>query len=94
MKDLFEKEDMSLEANWIFQRMKTQGSFENYYDEQHCKDRIKKILEFIHKDHLEIMYIYYYRKNVYSDYLSIEHLWKIEELDQEWHSFREKQKKY
>ena len=40
------------------------------------------------------MYIYYYRKNVYSDYLNLEHLWKIEEIDQEWHSFREKQKKY
>lgn len=40
------------------------------------------------------MYIYYYRKNVYSDFLNLEHLWKIQEFDQEWHSFREKQKKF
>lgn len=52
VKDIFEKEDLSYEANWIFQKMKTQGCFENYYAEHHCVDRIKKVLEFIHRDHL------------------------------------------
>jgi hypothetical protein len=39
------------------------------------------------------MYIFYYRKKIYADYLNLEVLWKIQELDEEWHIFREKQKK-
>lgn len=44
-------------------------------------------------EHLDIMYIFYYRKKIYADYLNLEVLWKIQELDEEWHIFREKQKK-
>lgn len=39
------------------------------------------------------MYVYYYRKKIYSDYLNLDNLWKIVELDSEWHLFRERQKK-
>lgn len=93
IKEMFEKDDHALEANWIFNRMKSQNYFDGY-DDRDCKDRIRRILEFMHKEHLEVMYIYYYRKKVYSDYLNLDNLWKIEELDEEWHIFREKQKKY
>jgi hypothetical protein len=72
--------------------MKAQGYLANY-DENLCKERIKRVLEFMHKEHLETMYIYYYRKKVYSDYLNLDNLWRIEEFDEEWHPFREKQKK-
>lgn len=87
MQQMFERDDHALEANWISLRMRAQGFLESY-DERDCKDRIRRVLEFIHKDHLGIMFIYYYRKKVYSDYLNLENLWKIEELDEEWHLFR------
>ena len=93
VKEMFEKDDHALEANWIFNRMKSQNYFDGY-DDRDCKERIRRILEFMHKEHLEVMYIYYYRKKIYSDYLNLDNLWKIEELDEEWHIFREKQKKY
>jgi hypothetical protein len=47
----------------------------------------------MHKDHLEIMYIFFYRKKIYADYLNLEVLWKIQEFDEEWYSIREKQRK-
>jgi len=39
------------------------------------------------------MYIYHYRKKIFSDYLNLDILWKIVELDEEWFTFKEKQKK-
>lgn len=51
------------------------------FDDRECKEKIKKILEFIHRDHLDIMYIFFYRKKVFSDYLNLEILWKIQEFD-------------
>lgn len=60
--------------------MKIQGFLESF-DEDDCKERIKRVLDCLHKEHLEIMYIYYYRKKIYSDYLNLDNLWKILELD-------------
>jgi hypothetical protein len=51
------------------------------------------ILDCIHKEHLDIMYIFYYGKRIFVDYLNLEVLWKIQEFDEEWYAFREKQKK-
>ena len=39
------------------------------------------------------MYIYYYRKKLFSEFFNLDNLWKIHELDEEWHTFRERQKK-
>ena len=50
--------------------MRNQNYFDNY-DDKLCKDRIRKVLECIHKEHLDIMYIYQYRKKINSDYLSL-----------------------
>lgn len=92
VKESFEKEDHAIEANWIYYRMRSQGWLESF-EERDCKDRIKRVLECMHKEHLEIMYIFYYRKKIYSDYLNLDNLWKIQEFDEEWHLFRERQKK-
>ena len=61
------------------------------YDQRDCRDRIKRVLESRHKDHLETMYIYYYRKKLYVDYLNLEALWKVQELDEEWAPFQKQQ---
>jgi hypothetical protein len=78
--EAFEKDDLGIEANWIFHRMKIQGYLESF-DETDCKERIRRVLECLHRDHLEIMYVYYYRKKIYSDYLNLDNLWKIVEFD-------------
>jgi len=39
------------------------------------------------------MYIHYYRKKIFGDYLNLDVLWKIQQFDEEWYIFREKQKK-
>jgi hypothetical protein len=39
------------------------------------------------------MYIYYYRKKLFADYLNLDMLWKIQEFDEEWYIFSEKQNK-
>jgi len=80
VKEGYEKEDHSVEANWIYHRIKLQGDLESY-DEKDCKERIRRVLECMHKEYVEIMYIYYYRKKIYSDYLNLDNLWKIQELD-------------
>lgn len=36
------------------------------------------------------MYIYYYRKKLFADYLNLDILWKIQEFDEEWYIFSEK----
>ena len=43
IKEIFEKDDHGIEANWIFNRMRNQNYFDNY-DDKLCKDRIRKVL--------------------------------------------------
>ena len=47
----------------------------------------------LHKDHLEIMYIFYYRKKIWGDILNLGLLHKIEEADEEWFGFRREQER-
>lgn len=43
----------------------------------------------MHKEKVEIMFIYYYRRKIYADALTREDLWQIYKLDQEWLAFKE-----
>lgn len=76
-----ENEEKIYEAEWIYHKIRALGLLESF-DDRECKEKIKKILEFIHRDHLDIMYIFFYRKKVFSDYLNLEILWKIQEFDE------------
>ncbi len=58
-------------------------------DERQIREKIKLVLEMLHKEKVEIMYIYYYRRKAYGDVLSREDLWKIYKLDQDWAVFKQ-----
>ena len=92
VQSMLENEDKTDEALWVYQRMR-EAELIRGYDENDCRDRIKKVLESRHTHHLETMYIYYYRKKLYADYLNLEALWKVQELDEEWVPFHQQQEK-
>ena len=87
-----ENEDRSVETRWIYDNLRAQGHLTDY-DDRLCKEKVFRVLSMLHKEHLEIMYIYYYRKKLYSDVLSLKTLWKIQELDEEWSGFRDQYSK-
>ena len=49
--------------------------------------RIKSVLSFLREKGLEVMYIYYYKKNEFRPELDLEDLWKIYDWDLEWEQF-------
>lgn len=57
--------------------MKNKGLFESHHDDRIYRDKIKNVLDALHKEKIEIMYIYYYRKKLYSEALTLANLWKI-----------------
>ena len=63
------------------------------FDEKVTREKIYNVLVAIHKDHLEIMYIFYYRKKIWGDVLNLSLLHKIEEADEEWFGFRREQER-
>lgn len=67
---------------------------DKFDDRRHdrVKERILKVLELIRIEYCEVMYIYYYRRLVWSDELTLEHLWKIYQLDDEWATVKELKK--
>ena len=81
---LFEQEDRNAEAKWIYAK----GRFTSG-DERQVKEKIRLVLEMLHREKVEIMYIYYYRRKAYGDVLSRQELWKIYKLDQEWFVFKD-----
>lgn len=76
----FEKEDRKSEAKWIFDKLKQQGHFDTC-EERECLKKIENVLNALNQEHLEIMYIYYYRKKIWADELNLSLLIKIEEID-------------
>ena len=89
IKEKFEEEDRKTEAKWIFDKLKQQNhsNFENF-EEKDCLKKIENVLNALNKEHLEIMYIYYYRKKLWADELNLNLLMKIAEIDEEWISFK------
>ena len=83
----FEAEDRAGEAKWISERLRQMGSFE-IHEERDCRQKIQNVLYALHKDHLEIMYIYFYRKRMWGDVLNLNLLMKIQEFDEEWPTFK------
>ena len=79
----------STESRWIYEKLKSEGHFQEHEDTS-IKEKIFFVLSMIHEEHLELMHIYYYRKNLYSrkeSTFDLEILWKIEQYDKEWSAF-------
>jgi hypothetical protein len=77
------------EANWIFEKLKVIKSLppdENKTME--LKSKIMKVLEHLRINNFEIMYIYNYKKQDLhlgnNPLLTLEDLWELYDLDQEW----------
>lgn len=83
------KEELPEEARWIFERMR-----DKFDEKRHdrIKEKILKVLALIRIEYCEVMYIYYYRRLVWSDELTLEHLWRIYQLDDEWATVKELKK--
>ena len=47
------------------------------------------MLECLHTERIEIMYVYYYRRRLFADVFNRQDLWRIYRLDQEWFVFKE-----
>jgi hypothetical protein len=52
------------------------------HDEKECRSKIENVLVAMHKEHLDIMYIFYYRKKIWADALNLNLLMKIEQIDE------------
>jgi hypothetical protein len=50
------------------------------------------VLLAMHREHLEIMYIYYYRKKLWANTLNLGLLMRIEDIDEEWMTFKKEMK--
>lgn len=53
------------------------------------KETIYRVLEILSIDFCEIMYIYYYKRLIWENELTLDLLWRIYQLDDEWASIKD-----
>ena len=76
--------ELQAEAVWVLEKMKKLKN--NPLSEIH-RNKIYKALENLRVNHLEVMFQAFYRKNELLPEISVNDLWEIYELDEEWGSF-------
>lgn len=85
-------EDQELEKNWIADKISVSKNFDAQYDLTEFKEAIGSAIRFITQEHLEVPFIYAYRRNYISSrvtggfVLSEDDLWEIVTLDLEFQS--------
>jgi hypothetical protein len=72
------------ETKWIYQKLYPSKKHSN---EKTLETKILKVLEFIRIHHMEVMYLYFYKKQEIFPEITLEDLWTIYDLDQEYLSF-------
>lgn len=79
-------EDLVIEANWISDQLVTPTSMLS--DSSLIAVKVKDVLTFLLCSHYEISFIEHYRKEFWAPLLSAEDLWRIAELDHQWHNIQ------
>jgi transcription elongation factor SPT6 len=75
------EEELKEETEWIYS---TVFKSSPTYQSQFVLPKIQKVLEFLRVHHLEIPYIYTYKKGFYAPDLNLVDLWEIYEWDEKW----------
>lgn len=76
------REYLKEESQWIYEKLREQ--LDERKQDSKVKESIYKVLELLRIEYCEIMYIYYYKKCIWASDLSLDLLWKIYQLDDEW----------
>ena len=79
-----ENNELIDETKWIYQKLQSSKKHSN---EKTLETKILKVLEFIRINHMEVMYLYFYKKQEIFPEINLEDLWAIYDLDQEYLSF-------
>ncbi|EFX73665.1 hypothetical protein DAPPUDRAFT_57945, partial [Daphnia pulex] len=75
-------DELDLEADWIYKHAFSKSSISNQGPK--TVEKIRNALELIRNQHLEVIFIAFYRKEYVLPELSVYDLWKVYKFDEKW----------